>query len=481
MHRSSWARSTRMIPFCGVILCAYLGLEVQAFAARKRVVVMRFSGPGAARAYRGVIQALRRRSRLVTTRAYLRAARRARIRPTAPAAITQVCAKLRCDAVVTGQVRRARGRYQLTIAVHDASTGDLVGQREARVRAARRLSGAGAQLGRSALRLIARTQAPLRSDKAVAARPPPVSEPSGAQEREPSEEPPPRAPSVNASDAVAPPPMAEEEAESSSGRAREDARVSAAAGTDDTLETFAVGAGLGFAIRSYELATADETSSYDGGAYPEFVLDAAVYPLARVTSTFARHLGLGLAYSRHLSISTEDTSGSQAASDVETSSQQFLVDARVRWFVLARAWSPVVFGAVGWGFRDFDLAANDVLTSFNYQFVRISADVAVPLGTPYISLEVGFDIRPLIGVGQDAVNAYGERTGGLAWAARVGAFGELPLGFFYFGRFEYLHFGMDFAGRTDLGADQVREVDRIVPSSGSDTFLRFWLGAGYAL
>ena len=215
--------------------------------------------------------------------------------------------------------------------------------------------------------------------------------------------------------------------------------------------------------------------------YPEFTARLELYPLILALERgFARNIGLGFSYSRHLSISTKLPSVNQ---EIDTSSWEMLIDARVRWTWWDRTTSPTLVLFSGLGLRNFDLGQNVVLTSFDYRFVRAGLDATVPLGTQLLALYAGFDARIVLGVGQEAVDAYGVRDGGFGWAARAGVCGRQPLGSFgisYFLAFEYLTFASKFAGRSDARPD-LNPIERADPTEGSDRFIRLWAGAGLAL
>jgi len=91
-------------------------------------------------------------------------------------------------------------------------------------------------------------------------------------------------------------------------------------------------------------------------------------------------------------------------------------------------------------------------------------------------------VRPLMAVGQEAVDAFGSKTGGLGFAGRAGVSGIYRLGtggVTYFASFEYLSFSTDFAGLAQGIAKRPGLPDRFDASSGSDRFIRLWVGGGY--
>jgi hypothetical protein len=244
-----------------------------------------------------------------------------------------------------------------------------------------------------------------------------------------------------------------------------------------------IGVGIGAVLRDFTLEGDPSLPphKYEGGMYPEIVLAADVYPLAPFVDNAANGVGLGLTYSRHLSISTtrqDPETDTEAA--VDSSSWELLLDLKFRYIFWDSETSPSVAGFFGYGMRDFELAQNVTLTSFNYQFVRFGLRGIAPILTPLFAVEAGFDVRPVMKVGQEAVDSFGDKQGALAWSVRAGLSGRTEWGVTYFATFELLRFSTEFAG-LDEGV-QIRDdwPDRADPTTGSDQFIRFWGGVGYA-
>ncbi|MCA9671933.1 MAG: hypothetical protein KC503_40315 [Myxococcales bacterium] len=465
----------RGILLLGVALCALL-IPLDADARRrrrrrryrrgggKRVVVMKFAGGRSGlRARNGFVRGIRRRTRLVSASRFVDRADDLGLDPNSPRGRSGACHKLKCHAIVRGSVRRAGRSYVVTVTVYNALDGQAIGKRAARVRGARRLVRAGVALGRACLRLIGRGRIPSGAPAAAPKPPPPTPPPPAPVARTPDPDPPPaRVKKRRRND--------DDDDDDGDG-----VRRSASRGSKAGLVS--LGVSIGLSTRTYELAGANpaQNSKYDGGLFPEFRLLADLYPLVPFVKNFARNVGIGVSYARHITISTKLPANSD---EVDTSSQQFIVDLRVRWAFLKKPTSPVALIRAGFGLRDFNLGANTVLTSFNYQFLQFGLDGYVPLGTPLIALHAGFDVRPLLKIGKEAVDSYGSRVGGLGFAVRAGAYGTHRSGVFYFLTFEYLSFSAEFAG---LDASQVRgqTPDRAEATTGSDRYIRLWAGGGY--
>jgi len=449
-------------------------------AARKAAAVLGFSGPRASRVRQSYIQGLRTRAKVISARAFADTAQSLGVDGNSAAGRAAICAELRCHAVVTGRIARRGRRFTVTVSVYGGGTGRLIGRRSTRARGARRLARSGAALSRSSWALIrrgrlgsARAPTPQPAQPEPAPDPTPPSGDTGFSSASPAAEP------------AAQPPEAEVrrdggERELDDLFAEDEDLAPEKPRRKMTAEIFNVSASLGMARRSYELAGANATqnSTYKPGFFAEFTLRGEVYPAAAFTKTFFSHLGIGVAYTRHLSISTKLEGGTE---DVSTKSEEMLLDALLRWPIFDSLTSPVIVGSLGWGFRDFDLATNTVLPSFNYQFLRFGAGGIVPLWTSLVAVEAGFDLRPLLKVGQEAINAYGEKEGGFAWSVRAGFSGRLDLGLIYFATFEYLSFSTEFAGLPPETSVRTGHPDRREATSGSDAFIRIWAGLGYAM
>jgi hypothetical protein len=391
-----------------------------------------------------------------------------------------------------GTVRKKGRKFAVAVTVLNGGTGEAIGRRAGTARGVRKLAAVSATLGAQCAEYVAQGQFKA-SETAAQARPAaPATPPPGKAVRtaaspgDTSDVP------VYKPSSAAPPPAAEAKS-SRRGEGEEDEGVRKQADRGSLAGLFAVSVALGFSSRvaTVSVTNADQgqsapsDSKYDGGMFPEFTVRADLYPVTFFTRSFFRNLGLGVGYTRHLTISTKMPAKNQATGvdeqvPVSTSSQELLLDLKLRWAILSSATSPEVTFLAGFGLRDFNLGDNTVLPSLNYRFVRLGVEGSVPLWTPLAAVFVGFDARPLLGVGQESVDHLGVKSGGFGFAVRGGAQGRLSLGITYFLVAEFLRFTAEWKGlaedTTNLGP-----LDRIVPTQGSDRFLRLWAGVGYAM
>lgn len=469
---------------------------------KARVVVLPFEGLNGGKARAAVVRGLGRSVRVLGVAAYAGEARRQRVDGGTASGIVAVCARLRCSAVIKGTVtkvaapapaaaaRNEKGtgktpaQLRLELVVLDGASGKPLGTQASPGLSPKVLGAAVRSLGALCLPLVARGSyrraAPPKSGLAggkggSGAQPPavasaPAPAPAAAESVLPDTEDTPEALAAPKPAPPAPPRPGLRERWAGLGE---------------------LSVGVGVTQRRFELRapTAAGNRTFDGSPFPEFALHAEIYPLAPLTRRFVRNLGVALDYSRHLVVSTDlPANGARPetcafGSEVATRSQQLLADLVLRWPLgLSTPFSPTFGVSAGFGLREFALGPNDVLTGFNYRFVRVALAGRLPLGTRLAALELGGDLRPLFGVGQDAVDALGERSSGLAWSVHGGLRGELRSGLFYFARAEYQRYAVELAG-LDAAGEPLRPCtpDNGDPTSGNDSYLRLTAGAGYQL
>ncbi len=456
----TWTRARRLgrsLAGIGLVL-ALTGAAAPASAAggKKRVVLLPFSGPKGAAVRKGVIQGLGKAVWFKTSKEFIAEGNAQGVDPFTAEGMSRICSRLEVDAVITGAVNKRRyGKYSISLKLFDGGSGKVVAKRGASARGARGLSGAGRTLGKRLKPLLRKCAFDASG--------------AGAQAAAPAPQEPAPAPVVDK-------PLFEPVAPA---RPVVTARASRPGRFDGLLE---FSAGMGFSIRRYELKGADasEDRLYNGDPFPEFTVRLDLYPLTPAVRGFVRNLGLGGSYSRHVSVTTSFVDSQGASVDVETSSQEMIVDALVRWILLAREASPVLLFRAGGGLRDFDLASNEVITSLNYRFLRFGVDGTIPLATPLAALRVGGDFRPILTVGQEAVDAFGYKSSAYGFSIRGGISGRLWFGLTYQAIFEYLGFANEFNGRPDAPANHAPVV-RTDAAKAKDRFMGLNVSVGYAL
>jgi hypothetical protein len=442
----------RRLILAGVAAVALCGLTRPA-AAKVKVAVLPFSGPGASAARAGVMEGLETEAATIPVQQIIEAATDLGVDSGSGRWLVGLCARLGCRAVVTGSVVRTSEHHELVVTVYSGRTAETLARHTFGTRAARHLGLVGRALGRRCLATMSKYD---QGDAApsLPERDPPAAAATGG----PAEE-------KRVSIAKRPVP-AKKQPEAGQG------------------SLFDLSIAFGLAKRDQVLQGAGDSPRPDKvyeGTFGEFTLRAGVYPLTPFLKNMINGLGLGLTYSRHLGMGT--TVEGADGETVDAASQELLLDLMWRWKILSRSTSPVVTLLAGWGLRDFDLGANEILTSFNYRFFRLGLDGSVPLGTPYAALTAGIDLRPLTQVGPEAVDCYGNRTGGIGFAVRAGASGtyRLPFGaLHYYSSFEFVRVSVEFAGLDPSQVRREERRDRDDPTAAEDRLMRFWIGAGYS-
>ncbi len=251
-----------------------------------------------------------------------------------------------------------------------------------------------------------------------------------------------------------------------------------ASSTRPLNELFEISLGMGFSIRDYEIAgqrSNEGRTQYQSQPFPEITLQGQFFPFAIFRILALSSLGMHASYSRHLLLHSSSKDNPEEA--LASASWELLLDLNYRFALSKIRFSPEVTVAIGFGFRDFDLADNDRITSLNYRFLRGALGLKIPLFAPYLFLVGQGEFRPLLSVGDVAEQRYGSLDSGYAWSAGFGFEGRIFRGLYYFSFAEHLQFATNYQG------DPRRDKDNLhlpAPSSGLDRFWRVGAGLGYA-
>ena len=414
---------------------------------------MPFKGAKASSARLGVIRGLKGLVEFIPADELLSVATEHGLDPEQPEGLVSLCARLQVDALVKGKIDMPRRkRYRLMVTVVDGGTGMPVGGKAATVRSKKKLARAGKAIARRLGPLLSQTSRPMTAPAEVQAAPAAAAAPTSS------------------------------EGSSSGGY-----KGKGPAGLGGLFE---LSLGLGISRRDYKMEGDDPSKNrrYDGGVYPEINLRLDLYPAAPFMDHMAaRNAGLALAFAHHMSISTSVRDSNGQPQEVDTGSLELLVDLFFRWHILGEddPTTPLLKVGFGFGMRDFTLGENHVLPSFKYRFLHIAVDGEIPLMTPLIAIKVGMDLRPILAVGQEALDALGEKSGVFALAVRAGLGGKTSFGLFYGALFEYQHFMADYAGRIEYASQPIpsgapRSL-RTTPTSTTESYIRVWFLLGYAI
>lgn len=160
-------RAARRILGLLAVLVA-LGPARSAHADAKRVVVLEFRGPGAARLHGAVTGLVNRGHDMVSPKAYWKAARRLDARRMRADDVRVVARQLKVDIVVEGKVVRRGSRSRLLLRMRDGATGEVFKTYAVPLRTQRLDSRVRRSLGRKLVRDIAYADPLPRRERPVA-------------------------------------------------------------------------------------------------------------------------------------------------------------------------------------------------------------------------------------------------------------------------------------------------------------------------
>lgn len=111
----------------GVAAVVLLGGAPPAHAAKKRVVVLGFSGPQAGKAEVAVGGVVARKYTLVSAGQYSKAQKKLRLKKPSNANVARIANEIQVDAIVAGSVKRKGARWSLVLVVREGATGNSIG------------------------------------------------------------------------------------------------------------------------------------------------------------------------------------------------------------------------------------------------------------------------------------------------------------------------------------------------------------------
>ena len=131
--RSNASASDRSGPQAGrrvLIAAIALGLLMagagHASAAKKRVAVLDFTGPKAAKFQASVLKILKKTAKVVSQKAFTKAAKKVKGFSMDAEGVAKVARRLELAGVVSGKVAKKKGKYKLTIKVREGQEGEFL-------------------------------------------------------------------------------------------------------------------------------------------------------------------------------------------------------------------------------------------------------------------------------------------------------------------------------------------------------------------
>jgi hypothetical protein len=477
-------------------------------AARKRLVLLDFKGPKAAKIQRGVVKLLKPSATVASSKAFLRAAREVEGYAPDATGVSKVAAKLKVHGVLTGKVQKRGSRYKLTVQLLEGRSGEMVG--EGIVVPLKR-----GRLDSSARRKLARE---LRAQ--VAELPEPGAEELGPVAAAPGQTPPTPAPAEVVAAKPAEPPAAaarpapvptrRKPARRPRGRRVASAEVGGAAtsagpaseGADGAITREArqptgdpreraidLVAGATFSARQLSfdfadgLAGEDQPQGYDGVLVFGATADAELYPVALAsgrTGGFARNVGLTAVIDKVLLIKSKLDSAD--GKSLPTSQTRWGAGLVYRWNLGSSATAPTLVLGARYNKLSFaideseaDAPGDITIPDVAYTYVDPGARFRLPLGESFaVRLEGHYLFVLDTGEIQEA-ERYGD-AGVIGFDADVGAELLLTSNVVVRAGARFAQLGLSFDGDgdpTDPNADGTQDV-----TSATDRYYGFYATAG---
>lgn len=233
-------------------------------------------------------------------------------------------------------------------------------------------------------------------------------------------------------------------------------------------------AGVGLGARKLTVETDPPPNiQYDGGAFAAIDAQLRFYPARIATTHPAAGIGLGVGFTRSLGLSSS-TSG--ASGEYDTAFTKLDIDLLYE-FPLGRTPLWLSF-SVGWGLLHYTIDTGPTgmlaVPSYQYKNVILGTNLRIVAVDPYLTVEVGGDVRIIHDVG-DAENAYGATARGVGGSAWLALTGEIIKGFSWSAGFTYTGMGTSFQG------DCTNPVNctLAVASSSTDHYPMGWIRLGY--
>jgi hypothetical protein len=491
-----------------------LGGATGAAEAKKKLVVLDFKGPRAAKVQRAVVKLLRPIATLIGDKAFLQAAREVDGYSPDASGVSKVALRLKAHGVLTGKVQKRGSRYKLTVQLLEGKSGEVVGR--AIVVALKR-----GRIDTAGRRKLAREIRAAMADlpEPVADEPEPVAGLPELPELPPEEAAPtpvaagtPTATAGTAKVTARPAPATKRRPARATARkpprgrriASADVRAGGGGGgaddgaiTDEAAEPEAdaryraidLVAGASFVARklsfdySDALAGPQQPQGYDGALVPGVYADAEIYPVTLVDrggTSFARGIGLSAMIDKVLLIKSKLENGGDDA--LPTSQTRGGVGLVYRWNFGSRATSPSLVVGARYNQLSFAIDESEApdptaiqIPDVSYTYVDPGLRLRLPVGER-LAFRLEGHYLVVLDAGQiQEPDRYGE-AGVIAFDADVGA--ELSITSNIMARVggRFAQYGLDFSGdgaQTDPTEDGTQDVD-----SATDRYLGFYATAG---
>jgi hypothetical protein len=402
-----------------VALCFLLAAS-SAFA-KKRVVVLNFTGPQGGKAAAAVASAVKKRHTVVSSAQYTKAEKRLKAKKQTDKNVAKVAAEIQVDAVISGVIKKKAGKFTLTVSVREGASGKVKGSAKIALRGAKIDQRAKDDIDAEVVPLVDDVQsiagggggddfasndsAPIEDKKPPKkGKKPPEEDTTGADsgmgsgtgssddtgEQE-------AAPGVDDTKdkQVASSEGSEASAESSVSKSadEEGAPTEIMGGKYARNGGFSIDAGVSMFARTLTFTTRTglardaQPSGYDGTIVPGGMIDGEVYPLVLMGSKPDSMLaGLGVTFLFDRVFLLKSKAGPE---EYNTTQQRYGVGLRYRLNIGHKPTLPTVFVGIGYNSLTFAIdgpVAVTRLPDVNYSYVDPHIGFRLPLGSANLAL-----------------------------------------------------------------------------------------------
>lgn len=431
--------SARNNPALALLVLTLLLVSGSAWA-KKRVVILDFVGPQAAKATRAVEDAVSSQYDLVPASDYVQAQKRLKIKKVTDENVARIASEIQVDAVVAGKVAKRGKGWTLQVTVREGKSGETVDTLRIGLAGARFDARAEKEIGAELLPSLDKV-VPL----VVAVGKDPM-----AQEEE-----------IGIG--------AEETAATSTPERESDARDSGTVATSTQERLYrdsrgGISAGvLGFHREltfDHNLPMNLAPPNYSVPLVAAMVVDGEVYPLAfGGRAGVVSQIGVSFSLSHTLTMNSE-----KAGKKYPTTQSHWDVGLRYRWNIGDRPTQPTLYLGVGYGQEAFviDTSGDNIdLPDVTTSYLDLGASARIPLARPHLALSVGGHYLRILSSGD--ISASDHYGGGsvlglvvdLGLEYRLLGHYSLRIG----GQFQRVAYAFDGSGAETTGRDTDAEQD----------------------
>jgi hypothetical protein len=404
-----------------VALCVLLAAS-SAFA-KKRVVVLSFTGPQGGKAAAAVASAVKKRHTVVSSAQYTKAEKRLKAKKVNDKNVAKVAAEIQVDAVITGVMKKKGGKFTLTVSVREGASGRVKGSAKIALRGAKIDQRAKDDIEAEVVPLVDDVQSIsggggggsddfASNDSSVddkkppkKGKKPPEDDTSSADTSADASSGSGSGSSDDTGEQEAVPGVDDNKQVASSGDGETSADSSVSKSADDGAPTeivggkyarnagFSIDGGVSVVARTLSfttrsgLARNQQPSGYDGTVVPGGMVDGEIYPLVLMGSkpdSLLAGLGVTFLYDRVFLLKSK--AGSE---EYTTTQQRYGVGLRFRLNIGHKPTLPTVFVGIGYNSLSFAIDADPTVTGLpdvNYSYVDPNIGFRMPLGTDKLAL-----------------------------------------------------------------------------------------------